>query len=109
MTKKTYKNETALVSAMKKTLEKTLGGDWTKIHGGPYQRIGVSDLIGCLKGRFIAIEVKMPGKEDTLSTAQEKFIESINKNDGLGFMSSDIDYTLKMLGGDNVGKEKNKK
>lgn len=36
-----------------------------KVHGGPFQQVGIPDLIGCLEGRFVAIEVKQPGKEPT--------------------------------------------
>lgn len=36
-----------------------------KTHGSGYQKRGVPDLLICLYGRFIAIEVKMPGKEPT--------------------------------------------
>lgn len=36
-----------------------------KIHGGPYQRAGIPDLIGCLHGLFFAFEVKMPGEVAT--------------------------------------------
>lgn len=33
-----------------------------KIHCGPYQEAGITDLICCYKGLFIAIEVKQPGE-----------------------------------------------
>lgn len=33
-------------------------GWYTKIWGGGYQKAGIPDLICCIKGRFIAIEVK---------------------------------------------------
>ena len=107
---KPFKTEAELVSAMRKELVKVLGGDWTKIHGGPYQRVGVSDLLGCLNGRFIAVEVKLPGKEKTLTVSQKKFLDLINKNGGIGFMSSDIDYTIERLRGEqNNVKEKCKR
>lgn len=35
-----------------------------KVHGGPYQIAGVPDLIGCVAGKFIALEVKMPNGGD---------------------------------------------
>jgi VRR-NUC domain-containing protein len=38
-------------------------GVWAmKVHGGPYQRAGVPDVIGCAAGRFFAIELKRPGE-----------------------------------------------
>ena len=36
-----------------------------KVHGGPFQRAGIPDFVGCYKGRFFAIEVKQPGKVPT--------------------------------------------
>lgn len=51
--------ETGLVVKMKDRLEAE-GGWWFKVHGGPFQRAGVPDIVGCWKGRFIGIEAKMP-------------------------------------------------
>ncbi len=62
MVKESEPLETAVVKAIKRKLEKTFGGKWVKIHGGPHQVSGVSDLVGCLRGRFIALEVKRPSK-----------------------------------------------
>lgn len=36
-----------------------------KVHGGPFQRAGIPDFVGCYRGRFFAIEVKQPGKIPT--------------------------------------------
>jgi hypothetical protein len=36
---------------------------WTKYWGGPFTRAGIPDLIGCVQGRFVALEVKRPGEE----------------------------------------------
>ena len=45
---------------VKKSLERlrTRGGFWIKVHGSPFQIAGIPDIIGCYKGRFIAIEAK---------------------------------------------------
>lgn len=34
-----------------------------KIHGSEYMEVGTPDIIGCIKGRFFAIELKEPGKK----------------------------------------------
>ena len=39
---------------------------WTKYHGGPYTRAGVPDLLGSVKGRFLAFEVKRDGQDASL-------------------------------------------
>lgn len=38
---------------------------WVKIHGGPFQRSGIPDLLGCVDGLFFGFEVKRPGEEAT--------------------------------------------
>ena len=104
--KKTYKKESDLVADMRKTLANWFGGRWIKIHGGPYQEKGLPDILGCLEGRFIAIEVKLPGKEKTLTPSQDKFLESITLAGGIAFMSSSIAYSLDQIGGVFHGKSK---
>lgn len=100
MMKKNYSTESDLVAAMKKALTKRVGGKWIKIHGGPYQEKGLSDLLGCVNGRFIAIEVKLPGKERKLTKYQSKFLEEIESQGGLAFLASDIEQAIQLIGGD---------
>ncbi len=45
---------------------------------------GVSDIIGCVGGKFLALEIKMPG--DTLSDAQYGFLDSVSKNGGIALV-----------------------
>lgn len=42
---------------------------------------GGSDLIGIYKGKFLAMEIKIPGKNAT--PEQQLFIDIINKNGGI--------------------------
>jgi Holliday junction resolvase len=47
-------------------------GCWSfKVAGGPMQRRGVPDILGCLAGRFFAIELKAPGGKVTPSQKVE--------------------------------------
>ena len=48
---------------------------------------GSSDLIGMFKGRFLALEVKMPGKKPT--PEQQLFIDTVNKHGGIGAVITD--------------------
>lgn len=50
---------------------------------------GVSDILACYKGKFIAIEVKI-GK-DRLSPEQEGFLKSIEYTGGITFIAKDLD------------------
>ena len=47
-----------------------------KIHGGdnPFQEVGIADILGCYRGRAVAIEVKTEGGR--LSRKQQLFLAS---------------------------------
>lgn len=53
---------------------------------------GVADVLGCFKGRFIAVEVKIG--RDTLSPEQEGFIANIRHVGGIAFVAKDYDQFL---------------
>lgn len=92
------KPETKVVKSIMNLLRASFPGFYFKTHGGLYQRVGLPDILGVHRGRFIGIEVKCPGKEDTLSKLQEKTLELINLYGGVGFMSTspeDTNYKLK--------------
>lgn len=51
--------------------------------------IGASDIIGCSKdGRYIAIEVKKPGKKPTVQ--QEQFLDEVRRRGGIARVATDI-------------------
>ena len=56
---------------------------------GIYAKAGVSDIIACIKGRFVAIEVKRPGQKP--SALQVNFINAINSIGGLAFWADSLD------------------
>ena len=58
---------------------------------------GVPDVIGVEKstGRFIGIEVKAKGGK--LTSAQQNFIDLINKKGGLAIVAYSIDEVMKIL------------
>lgn len=37
------------------------GGFAFKVHGGPMMMVGLPDIVACYRGRFLALETKMPG------------------------------------------------
>lgn len=63
-------SEKAIAKRIQKKL-KELNWWVTKLHGGPYQRAGLPDLL-CVSGdgRVMFIEVKRPGKRPTPRQAQ---------------------------------------
>ena len=91
------KPETKVVKSIMKMLDTSFPGFYFKTHGGLYQRIGLPDILGVHRGRFIGIEVKCPGKEDTLTKVQEKTLYIINLYGGVGFMSTSSEDTKSKL------------
>lgn len=87
------KPETKVVRGILEMLEASFPGFYFKTHGGLYQRIGLPDILGVHRGRFIGIEVKCPGKEDTLTKNQQKTLNLIKLYGGVGFMSTSPEDT----------------
>lgn len=52
-------NETGVVREIVQAVNLEYPGSWgMKVHGSPYQPVGVPDLLFCIRGRFVALEVK---------------------------------------------------
>lgn len=59
---------------------------------------GVSDLIACSpRGKFIAIEVKAPGKLGTVSKLQEHFLEAVRVRGGSAILADSVEIVEKAL------------
>jgi hypothetical protein len=77
-------SEASITKAIMKRLKKEPNSWWFKVHGGPSQKAGIPDIIGCWRGLFIAIEVKAPG--GTLRRLQAYRIGQIMKAGGVASM-----------------------
>lgn len=89
--------ESALVKDIRVSLRHRFGGLWIKTHGGPYAQQGVPDLIGCVDGNFVGLEVKMPGKEDTLTPLQKETILQINIEGGHAKMVTSVEEAIEFV------------
>ncbi len=89
--------ESKLQRKIQKAIKKEFGGLWIKIHGNMYQKKGWPDLQGLVMGVSIHIEVKVPGKKNTVSDDQVKCIRQINKNGGFAFVSTTVTHSLIMI------------
>jgi hypothetical protein len=86
--------ENAVKAKVKKLLDK-YGIFHFCIAASPYGVGGISDRLCCLpNGRFMAIEVKAPGKKAT--ALQMQFLISVTANEGVAFVI-DGDAALKRL------------
>lgn len=86
--------EAARTRSLLSHLRRVWGGSWWKIHGGPFQPRFV-DIVGCLRGLFIALEVKRPHKRPT--PAQVSTMDDVIRSGGVAgvvWSAEDIDWGL---------------
>ena len=76
---------------------KKLGHRSVKYPGGRFGETGVSDLLCCICGRFVAIEVKRPGKQAT--GPQRAFLDSIRASGGLTMVGRSWEHVAAFLWG----------
>jgi hypothetical protein len=92
--------EPRLVLKMKKALQAE-GYYVAKIHGGRYSA-GVPDLLIAASTRdgkdavFVALEVKLPGKEDKVTDLQASQLRSIREAGGCAWVVSSVDDALEV-------------
>jgi Holliday junction resolvase len=80
-----------------------LGVWYMKIHGSMYQKSGVPDLIACINGTFVGIEVKRPG--GIVSPLQKFNIDEIHRNGGIAFVAYSVEDVRRQLDALRVSKE----
>ncbi len=74
----TVQPESRLQRRIRKHLEEIyVGSWWVKFHGGPFTPAGVPDLLGCIAGRMICLEVKQPGESPSI--LQVKTLERLGR------------------------------
>lgn len=71
-------------------LKREFGGFWVKLHGGLFQTVGLPDTVGCVRGRFIGIEWKAPGRLHKLTDRQQYVLDAIEGAGGLAFVTDDV-------------------
>lgn len=57
-------------------------GYWFVTHQSGTQERGLPDIIGCYAGKFHGIEVKLPGKEHTVTAKQAHVLNKIRMAGG---------------------------
>jgi hypothetical protein len=98
-------NESTVVRGIKKAVMDT----WPeaviyKIHGSPYQEAGIPDLLLCVRGQFIALEVKYraPGESrnyalSRVTPRQQHQIDRINSAGGLALAVLSADEAVQAI------------
>ena len=68
----------------KHRMEYPINGWFFKVWGGGFQRAGIPDILCCVQGQFIALELK--ASTGIPSALQEKNIKMINQAKGIGLI-----------------------
>lgn len=79
----------------------SLGAYYLKVHGSMYQPAGTPDILACVRGRFIGIEVKRPGG-GTVSALQRSKLNQIEQAGGISIVARSVEDVSTMLQRRNV-------
>lgn len=90
------KPESRLQRRIRRAITDEFGGWYFKVHGGPFQAAGVPDIVGCIAGFFVAIEVKMPNT-GKMSPTQRATIKKIKKTNGIAFVAVSEEEAVRKL------------
>lgn len=67
-------------------------GAWAeKVHGGPHQARGIPDIVAVYRGHGMGLEVKVPGREGTLTNLQRAKLRHIRKAGGVSAMVTSVE------------------
>lgn len=66
-----------------------IGAYHVKIHGSAFMPAGTPDILACVKGVFVGIEVKKP-KGGRVSELQKFKIKQIEQAGGIGIVANDV-------------------
>lgn len=81
--------EKSITNAILKYLRSLDNCFYWKEHGGMYGTAGIPDIICCLDGRFIGIEVKRP--DGKVSRLQEVTLRKIEEASGIAIVAYSVD------------------
>lgn len=48
-----------------------------KVAGGPFQKVGIPDFIGCVSGMFVAIELKHPTDQNSKPSRIQRYVAGL--------------------------------
>lgn len=88
----TTKESTLRTSIVKRL--NAYSGYWFVTHADGYGERGIPDIIGVYQGTFFGLEVKLPGKEHTLTPVQSRVLAKINHSGGRAMMVTSITQAM---------------
>ena len=87
--------EKDIVAAILRLLKKRPRCFAWKTHGGMYGTAGIPDIIACMGGRFVALEVKQPGGKPT--RLQEITLGKIREAGGIAAVVTSVQEAKQTL------------
>lgn len=79
-------NEARLTAKIREYLNDQDDSFFYKAKGDPRQRKGLPDLIGCWRGRFVGLEVKLPNNRRGLTKYQRETLLKIKRAGGIAYV-----------------------
>lgn len=67
-----------------------------KVHGSIYQPSGIPDILACVNGKFVAIEVKRSDR-GVVSPLQKAQIQKIKENGGIAGVACSMEEFLEII------------
>ena len=67
-----------------------------KVHGSIFQPSGIPDILACINGKFVAIEVKR-SEGGIISPLQKAQIAKIKENGGIAGVANSVEEFLEIL------------
>jgi hypothetical protein len=97
--KMAVKGETKIVKSIKDGLIKLYPNCFFfKVHGNGFQKSGIPDLVGCINGRFIGIEVKDPKNKTYGATMlQLHMITLIKEAGGIAGIATSLEEARELI------------
>ncbi len=93
-----HSSEKVLENKIKDYLFKK-GHLYFKVHGSNFMEPAISDIIACICGRFVAIEVKAPGLKRNESPQQKIFGSNVIKSNGLYYLVDSLEEVVELVEG----------
>jgi len=90
----TEQPEARLQRRIREELEEEVGGTWKKIHGEEYQPF-MLDLVGCVRGLYFELEVKVPGNKAT--KRQLARVEEVREEGGVSDVVTSPQEAVKLV------------
>ena len=61
-----------------------------KVHGSKFMEPGIPDIVACIKGNFVGIELKRPGAKNEQSDHQKIHESNIRKSEGYYLLADNL-------------------